>query len=204
MTKEGGYLKLAIMIKTFLALRGRRDIIAPKGMKRESSASESGIDEPPKKKSSVRGPSIVQRPTADSAMEIETIRQLTVLDKALRERKMQRFQSLVEARKLSCTILGKTEPFLYFTGLRIVDVVELACLTSMELYSLIEWVSTLSFYPKMTVAHRACSLRRYAIYQLVIETGYCTAKSNYENVWMLPNDTCVSADSVQRVSKIVL
>jgi hypothetical protein len=108
-----------INVKLFLALRGRRDIIAPKGAKRESSASESGADEPPKKKPNFKGHSAVHRHVADSATEIETIRQLTVLDKALRERKMQRFQSLVEARKLSCTILGKTEPFLYFTGLRV-------------------------------------------------------------------------------------
>ncbi|KAI6176184.1 Nuclear hormone receptor family member nhr-19 [Aphelenchoides bicaudatus] len=173
------------------ALRGRRDIIAPKGMKRESSASESG-DEVTKKRFQFRGPVAMHRHVSDSGMEIETIRQLTILDKALRERKMQRFYSLAEARKLSCMILNKTDvPFLYFTELRIVDVVELACLTSLELYNLIEWVQTLSFYPKMTVAHRAEALRRYAIYQIVIETGYCTAKSNYDNVWVMPNGTCM-------------
>lgn len=125
-------------------------------------------------------------------MEVNIIRQLTVLDKALRERKLQRFQSSVEARKLSCSIMGQTDmPFLYFTGLRIVDIVELAALTSMEMYSLIEWMSTLAFYPKMTVAHRVSTIRRYAFYQIVIETGYCTARSQYNQVWLLPNGTCM-------------
>jgi hypothetical protein len=49
----------------------------------------------------------------------------------------------------------------------------------------------LAFYQKLTVAHRAFTIRRYAFYQIVIETGYCTSKSQYKSVWMLPNGTCM-------------
>lgn len=59
------------------------------------------------------------------------------------------------------------------------------------MYAMIEWISTLAFYPNMTVEHRAFTIRRYAFYQIVIETGYCTAKSNYNSVWVLPNGTCM-------------
>lgn len=180
--------------------------------------SESPTDEPTRKKSVLAAPgapeapgsansqaSSVHRPMSNDKMEIETIRQLTILDQALRERKMQRFQSLIEARRLACTVLGQTDvPFLYFTGLRVVDIVvtsfglflscfqiELAALTSMEMHTMLEWVTMLSFYPKMTNAHRVFTVKRFAVYQLVIETGYCTAKSDYDNCWVLVSCYCI-------------
>lgn len=74
------------------------------------------------------------------------------------------------------------------------DTVELAGLTSMDMYSMVEWASTLSFFPRLTIAHRAATLRQFAVYQLVIETGYCTAQSDVADVWMMPNGTCMPRD----------
>jgi hypothetical protein len=125
---------------SLLALRGKRDIIGPKRVKRSASEEcDSSPNEPKKPKIKQEPTNTPQNIESPLNVEVDSIRQLTILDQALRERKLQRFRSSVEARKLACTILGQTDmPFMFFSGLRIVDIVELAALTSMEMYAMIE------------------------------------------------------------------
>ncbi|CAD5221157.1 unnamed protein product [Bursaphelenchus okinawaensis] len=169
------------------ALKGKRDIIPlkPKTRSKRQSSNEENVT-----------PSPVQTPIeVNIPLDLNNlIDPLTELDYRTRENKLQRFDSMTRARKLSCDLTDNYPPFAYFTGLRIVDTVELAALASVEMYAMVEWADGLSFFHNLSVSHRAAALRRYSVYQLVIETGYCTAVSQYDDVWMMPNGTCMPRD----------
>ncbi|KAI6207071.1 hypothetical protein M3Y94_00987600 [Aphelenchoides besseyi] len=191
------------------ALHGKRDIIQPRrgssksSLGRRSASSSSAT-------SSLDAISPEPRLIDDHLPPPPTlVHAITKIDQMLRARKLDRFRSQSEARKLSCNISGKTvEPFYYFTGLRIVDTVELAALTSMDMWSMVEWASTLRLFNKLTLAHRAATLRRFSVYQLTIETGYSTAISGLNDVWMMQNGTtcmprtvdCLNEDSQKIVT----
>lgn len=70
----------------------------------------------------------------------------------------------------------------------------MACVTSGDMHSLLEWAQTLPFFPKLPIDCRTNLLRRFAVRQLVVEAGYCTAKSPLNDIWLFPNGTCMPRD----------
>jgi hypothetical protein len=78
--------------------------------------------------------------------------------------------------------------------LRLVDVIDMACVTSGDMISLIEWAQTLPFFPKLPIDCRTNLLRRFAVFQLVLEAGFCTSKSPLNDIWLFPNGTCMTTD----------
>ncbi|CAD5227112.1 unnamed protein product [Bursaphelenchus xylophilus] len=169
------------------ALKGKRDIIPVKTKIRRSRQASFDDKQTPSPRTT---PEEHQQPVYSNNL----IDPLTELDYRTRENKLLRFDSMTRARKLSCDISQSYPPFAYFTGLRIVDTVELAALASVEMYAMVEWADGLSFFHNLTVTHRAAALRRFSVFQLVIETGYCTALSSYNDAWMMPNGTCMPRD----------
>lgn len=197
------------------ALHGRRDIILPKVLnhrKRSSTLSSCSSGSVSDGRRSSLSPGTPSEPLAavgglhsrrtsscstggGAVGEVSGLQAITRLDQTLRDNKLARFNSAIEARRLACAVRGHTDPpFFYFTGLRIVDIVELAGLASADMYSMVEWAGTLPFFAQLNVAHRSAALRRFSVHQLVIETGYCTALSPYNHVWMMPNGTCMPRD----------
>lgn len=56
---------------------------------------------------------------------------------------------------------------------------------------MLEWAQSLPFYRSMPVNDRMSLLRKFAVYQLILEYGYATAKSGRNDVWLFSNGSCM-------------
>ncbi|KAI6175270.1 hypothetical protein M3Y97_00670000 [Aphelenchoides bicaudatus] len=136
-----------------------------------------------------------QSPEQINTNLLQFIQRLTTDDQNLRRLKHNRYHSMTEMMKLSKAVNNIVyPPYFAREDLRLVDVIDMACATSGELHSLLEWTDTLSVFKKLSIESRTSLLRRFAVHQLVIESGYCTAQSNLEDIWLLPNNTCMPRD----------
>ncbi|KAI6227419.1 Ligand-binding domain of nuclear hormone receptor [Aphelenchoides fujianensis] len=163
------------------ALQGKRDSV---GMRQSSREQEEEI---------VPLAALRHTPSPDDAEKaqlLSLITQLTADDSKLRARKADRFRSMSEAMKLARSV--NTLPYpAYFgrTDLRMVDVIDMGCCTSFEMIALVEWAQTLPIFARLPTDVRTLLLRGFAVHQLIVEAGFCTAASGLEDIWLLPNGT---------------
>ncbi|KAH7718550.1 Nuclear hormone receptor family member nhr-19 [Aphelenchoides avenae] len=125
---------------------------------------------------------------------LKMITRLTSVDVELRRKKMDRFRSHHEAVKLTKAIRltdDQNDDSTEKDDIRIVVPDDTTTVTSGELYSMLEWAQSLPFYRKMPVTDRICLLRKFAVYQLILEYGYATAKSGRNDAWLFSNGSCM-------------
>uniref|UniRef100_A0A914C783 NR LBD domain-containing protein n=1 Tax=Acrobeloides nanus TaxID=290746 RepID=A0A914C783_9BILA len=120
-------------------------------------------------------------------------------DCRIRDRKYDTFNSHTEAVKLAQTVLsedstinGQGLKIYYLKDLRLVQKYDMSMVTSRELYSMIEWAQGLDDFKQLPLNVRMILLKRFAIYHIVLETGYYTAKnSELNDIWMITNGACM-------------
>jgi hypothetical protein len=169
------------------ALKGKRDAVGIRQHSNDQDSLESLSDHSPPASSSFYH---------SNADLLKLITQLTEDDINLRKRKSDRFRSMTEAMKLLREV-NKNAVYPGYFGrddLRLVDVIDMACVTSGDMHSLVEWSQTLPFFKQLPVECRTSLLRRFAVHQLVVEAGYYTANSHLDDMWLFPNGTCMPRD----------
>ncbi|CAD5233849.1 unnamed protein product [Bursaphelenchus xylophilus] len=125
---------------------------------------------------------------------LKLINDLTRTDQTLRRKKIGWLAALEEGKKLNKEISQYPYPVTPPTDIRIVEKADMATVTSSELYCLLEWAKSLPFFCKLQAHIQAAVLRRFAVYQVIIEQGEVTAKSGYNDLWVLPNGTVLPKD----------
>lgn len=79
----------------------------------------------------------------------------------------------------------------YADGLRMVSMTDMATVTSEELLSMLEWSKLLPDFQKLPMKTQMKLLRKFAIYHIVLELSYHTAKTDLKDVWLFPNESCM-------------
>uniref|UniRef100_A0A1I7XV45 NR LBD domain-containing protein n=1 Tax=Heterorhabditis bacteriophora TaxID=37862 RepID=A0A1I7XV45_HETBA len=68
---------------------------------------------------------------------------------------------------------------------------DLALATQTDLLMMLEWVRSLPCYSSIEEIDRTTLLKRFAVFNLVLENGYYTAAANVNDVWLISNGTCM-------------
>ncbi|KAI6184523.1 hypothetical protein M3Y97_00605600 [Aphelenchoides bicaudatus] len=120
---------------------------------------------------------------------LELMVQLTENDKTIRAKKFDLIRSKTEAKKLAETIRDGKETQTP-DKLMIMLGSDISNVTQVDLFMLLEWVQTLPCFVQLPVQDRLTLLKRFAIYHLILEHGYHTAKerSMPRTIEALPDD----------------
>ncbi|KAE9554884.1 hypothetical protein FO519_001912 [Halicephalobus sp. NKZ332] len=125
--------------------------------------------------------------------------QLLLTDQHVRAKKFDQFRIQHEAKLLS--IANGTARYriandeYYADGLRLVSMADMATVTSEELYSMLEWSKSIPDFQNLPTRIQTRMLKRFAIYHIVLELCYHTAKSGL-------NDKVVTSERLWRQEKL--
>ncbi|CAI5442848.1 unnamed protein product [Caenorhabditis angaria] len=189
------------------ALQPRRDLIGCRRIRSRPSYSSSSI---------ISTPTPPKPNFMDKEMNLQLIERLTEIDERLRKRKLQLVKSRQEAVNLARIIkrgttipeddmvFGPTTskmPTMNSAGFPYVNVynnkmlvmlgTDISIATQSELLMMLEWTRTLPVFQNLPVADKSTILKRFAVHCLILEHGYYTASSDYEDVWLISNGTCM-------------
>jgi nuclear factor 4 len=127
--------------------------------------------------------------------ELDLMNYLLKSDQEVRIKKLDKFRVQHEAKLLS--IANGTAKFRqandehYADGLRMMSMTDMASITSEELYAMIQWANLLPNFRQLPVSVQTKLLRKFAIFHIVLESCYHTAKSDLNDVWLFPNESCM-------------
>jgi hypothetical protein len=127
--------------------------------------------------------------------ELNLMDYLLKSDQEVRIKKLDKFRIQHEAKLLS--IANGTAKFrqandeYYADGLRMMSMTDMASITSEELYAMIQWANLLPNFRQLPVSVQTKLLRKFAIFHIVLESCYHTAKSDLNDVWLFPNESCM-------------
>uniref|UniRef100_A0A7E4UZR8 Nuclear receptor domain-containing protein n=1 Tax=Panagrellus redivivus TaxID=6233 RepID=A0A7E4UZR8_PANRE len=133
-------------------------------------------------------------PSTPRNSDLLTMQTFLTADRRIRSKMLDKFRVHDEAKRLS--IANGTAEFreanteYYADGLRMVSMADMAAVTSEECFAMLEWANSLSDFSALPVNLRTRLLRKFALYHIVMELCYHTAKSGLDDVWLLPNGSC--------------
>ena len=85
---------------------------------------------------------------------------------------------------------------------------DMSAVTSEELYSMLEWSKLIPDFQNLPTNIQIRMLRKFAIYHIVLELCYHTAKSDLNDVWLFPNESCmprfVDALPVEKLASLII
>lgn len=85
---------------------------------------------------------------------------------------------------------------------------DMTTVTSEELYSMLEWSKLIPDFQVLPTNIQIKMLRRFAIYHIVLELCFHTAKSDLNDVWLFPNESCmprcVNALPVEKLASFII
>ncbi|KAI6172156.1 hypothetical protein M3Y98_00941800 [Aphelenchoides besseyi] len=127
--------------------------------------------------------------TAEERKLLSFISGLTRKDREIRMRKLEAIRSKNEAIKLAeklKNVQKQTNPLMSKTDVSIV--------TQMDMLMMLEWSTSIPEFSLLPIDDRLILLKRFAAHNLILESGYYTARHGRANLWMIANGAMMPRD----------